>query len=71
MMGNFCRALILAIALTMSQPAAAGREEPIKNPSNIPISWTKARPPTIEEIGLAIVTGLCNHRLAMWCHQTR
>ena len=56
-MGQACRLLLLASALTLSQPAIAGRTELIKNPSNIPIAWNKARHPTIDEIGRAIVGG--------------
>ena len=59
-MRHFCRSLILAIALSVAHPAAAGREEPIRNPTYIPIAWAKARPPTIDEIGRAIVTGCSN-----------
>jgi hypothetical protein len=47
--------LILS-ALLAAGPASA-RDEPIVNPSDIPISWSKAREPTLEEIGRAIVKG--------------
>jgi hypothetical protein len=49
--------IALTIALVFTQPALAGRTEPIKNPSNIPVAWNKARQPTLDEIGRAIVTG--------------
>lgn len=42
--------------LLFSAPAAT-RDDPIVNPSGIPIAWNKAREPTIDEIGRAIVTG--------------
>jgi len=52
-----CRLIMFAISMALAQQAAAGRDEPVKNPSNIPIAWNKARMPAIEEIGRAIVTG--------------
>lgn len=56
-MGKICRALMLMLGLAITQPAIAGRTEPIKNPSDIPIAWNKAREPTIDVIGRAIVSG--------------
>jgi len=47
--------------LALAGPAA-GRDDPLVNPSNIPIAWGKSREPTLEEIGRGIVTG-CARRL--------
>jgi hypothetical protein len=47
---------IASVAL-MVQPAWAGRDEPIKNPSNIPISWNAVGKPTNERIQRAIIAG--------------
>jgi hypothetical protein len=38
-------------------PASAARDEPIKNPSDIPIAWNKDRKPTMDEIQRAIISG--------------
>ncbi len=48
-------ALVLGALLTAG-PAIA-RDEAIVNPTDIPVSWSKAREPTLEEIGRAIVKG--------------
>lgn len=45
----------------VAQPAWAGRDEPIQNPSNIPISWNAAGTPTLERIQRTIIAG-CAYR---------
>ena len=52
--------VLLVIAIAFAPAALAGRTEPIKNPSDIPIAWNIVRQPTIEEIGRAVVSG-CSH----------
>ena len=48
--------VIAGVGLT-GQPAWAGRDEPIQNPSNIPISWNTDGKPTLERIQRAIIAG--------------
>jgi hypothetical protein len=49
--------LVIAGVGFAAQPAWAGRDEPIQNPANIPISWNAVGKPTIEWIQRAIITG--------------
>jgi hypothetical protein len=48
--------LFAAIALT-TQLAGISRDEPISNPSNIPISWNAEAEPSLERIQRAIIAG--------------
>lgn len=47
----------LLLGTLLAAGPAIGRDEPIVNPVGIPIAWSKAREPTLEEIGRAIVQG--------------
>ena len=49
--------LLIVIAYFVSWPAQAGRDEPIQNPANIPISWNADGQPTLERIQRAIIAG--------------
>lgn len=61
-------ALLGAGLLFLAAPAG-GRDDPLVNPSNVPIAWGHPREPTLDEIGRGIVTG-CARRL--WqCSITR
>lgn len=53
---------LLGAALLALAVPAAGRDDPIVNPSGVPIAWSHSREPTLEEIGRGIVTG-CARRL--------
>lgn len=49
--------LLFAVIAFATQPADAGRDEPIQNPTGIPISWNADGKPTIERIQRAIIAG--------------
>ena len=49
--------LLFAVIAFATQPAGISRDEPIQNPSNIPISWNAAGKPTPEKIQHAIIAG--------------
>jgi hypothetical protein len=49
--------LIIAGAAFAAAPAQAGRDEPIQNRSNIPISWNAEAKPSVERIQRAIIAG--------------
>jgi len=62
-------AILLGAGMLAFTGPAVGRDDPLVNPSGIPIAWGKSREPTIEEIGRGIVAG-CARR--MWqCSITR
>ncbi len=61
--------LLLVVMAFATQPATAGRDEPIKNPTDLPISWTGNGKPTIERIQRAIIAG-CAQRGWM-CQATK
>jgi hypothetical protein len=61
--------LLLVVIALAAQPAAAGRDEPIKNPTDIPISWNGDGKPTIELIERAIVAGCAQRGWA--CRATK
>ena len=49
--------LIIASTIVAAAPAQAGRDEPIQNRSNIPISWNAQGQPSLERIQRAIIAG--------------
>lgn len=49
--------LVLAGTGFGAQPAWAGRDEPVQNPTNIPISWNADGKPTLERLQRAIIAG--------------
>lgn len=49
--------LFFALFVFAIQPADASRDEPIKNPTGIPISWNADGKPTLERIQRAIIAG--------------
>ena len=50
-------AILLGAGMLAFTGPAVGRDDPLVNPSGIPIAWGKSREPTIEEIGRGIVAG--------------
>ena len=50
-------ALSLVVVAFTTQLAGISRDEPIQNPSNIPISWNADGTPTLEKIQRAIIAG--------------
>jgi hypothetical protein len=50
-------ALMMTVVAFAAQPAWAGRDEPIQNPANIPVSWNAVGKPSIERIQRAIIAG--------------
>jgi len=52
------RTLLLGvIAVFAAAPAWAGRDEPIGNPSGIPVNWNADGQPTLERLQRAIIAG--------------
>jgi hypothetical protein len=49
--------ILLPLLAFATQPAVAGRDEPIRNPANIAISWNAEGKPSIELIQRAIIAG--------------
>lgn len=49
--------LLLIVIAFSTQLAGISRDEPIRNPTDIPISWTGEGKPTIELIQRAIIAG--------------
>lgn len=50
-------ALMMAAIAFATQPAGISRDEPIQNPTNIPISWNTDGKPTLERLQRAIIAG--------------
>jgi hypothetical protein len=49
--------LLLVIIAFSTQLAGISRDEPIKNPTDIPFSWNAEEKPTIEQVQRAIIAG--------------
>ena len=49
--------IIATISALVAAPALASRDEPIRNPADIPISWNAPGQPTLERIQRAIIAG--------------
>jgi hypothetical protein len=57
-MTNSTTASLLLIVIAFStQLAGVSRDEPVKNPTDIPLSWSGDGKPTIELIQRAIIAG--------------
>ncbi|MBF8292959.1 MAG: hypothetical protein HW392_1786 [Steroidobacteraceae bacterium] len=50
-------ALMLVVVAFTTQLAGISRDEPIQNPTNIPISWNADGKPTMERIQRAMIAG--------------
>jgi hypothetical protein len=50
-------AVLLAVVAFSTQPAGISRDEPIRNPANIPIGWHADGRPSLERIQRAIIAG--------------
>jgi hypothetical protein len=50
-------ALLLVVVAFTTQLAGINRDEPIKNPADIPISWNADGKPTLERIQRAMIAG--------------
>lgn len=61
--------LLFAVIAFVTQPAAISRDEPIKNPTGIPISWNADGKPTMERIQRAIIAGCAQRGWA--CQATK
>jgi hypothetical protein len=49
--------LLVALGMLASSPARAGRDEPIQDLTDIPVTWTASSPPTLDQVGQAVIAG--------------